>query len=92
MGPKYGYLDFFLMDDKGFSPKVSGVIGRFIPMKGHLMKEHKTSKDKTEARLKITAPRKQYKRSVHTVLQLKPGLMNTLIPCWKIDIDKLGLN
>ncbi|XP_014788733.1 inter-alpha-trypsin inhibitor heavy chain H3 isoform X2 [Octopus bimaculoides] len=89
MGPKYGYLTFFLLNDKGFSPKVSGVIGRFIPMKGHLMKQHKISEDKTEAMLKLTEPRKHYKRSVHTFLQIMPGLMSAVIPCWKIDIDKL---
>ncbi|XP_029646351.1 inter-alpha-trypsin inhibitor heavy chain H3 isoform X2 [Octopus sinensis] len=89
MGPKYGYLDFFLMTDDGFSPEVSGVVGRFIPMTGHLMKEHKISEFKTEARLKLTEPRIHYKRAVHVVMHKIQDLMFK-IPCWKIDIDKLG--
>lgn len=67
------------------------MLDRFIPMKGHLMKQLKTSGDKSDATLSFMEPRKYYKRFLPTLLQVNPGLTSAVIRCWKIDIDKLAL-
>ncbi|GAB1605164.1 inter-alpha-trypsin inhibitor heavy chain H3-like [Argonauta hians] len=92
LSPDEGYLDFFVISGKGFSPEASGIIGRCLNMKAKLLQTYRNSIGITKATLKFSVAEQREAITVNATLRYRQGWMYTTIPCWKVDSKQLNFH